>query len=133
LIKVFEWPSTEEWGQALRWVLLAFTAVVALTLAGSFVPYERVLAEGHPWLPRRQCPGCVLCGMTRSFCAMSAGRWGEALGWNRGGPALYAFGWLWLGCGAAAAIRLARIYCVRHPAPAWGAPNERHMAGGGSR
>lgn len=109
----FGWPSFEEWCRALRWVLMVFTAVVALTLAGSFVPYERVIAEGHPWLPRRYCAGCILCGMTRSFCAMSAGRWGEALAWNQGGPALYAFGWLWLSCAAAAAARLARSYLVQ--------------------
>lgn len=129
----FGWPSFEEWCQALRWVLLAFTTVVVLALAGSFVPYERVLAEGHPWLPRRHCPGCVLCGMTRSFCAMSAGRWGEALGWNRGGPVLYAFGWLWLGCAAAAVASLARGYFVRRVAPAWGAADERYLPGGRSR
>lgn len=92
----FAWPGRREWWEAARWVLLVYTVVVALTLAGSFSPYERVVAAGHPWLPRRVCPGCPLCGMTRSFCAMSSGRWAEAAAWNRGGPVLYACGWLWL-------------------------------------
>ena len=43
--------------------------------------------------------------MTRSFCAMSAGRWQSAYRWNVGGPALYCSGWLWLGLGAVALAR----------------------------
>jgi Protein of unknown function (DUF2752) len=89
-------PGPREWWEASRWVLLVFTLLVALALAGSFVSYESVVAQGHPWLPRASCPGCPLCGMTRSFCAMSSGRWAEAAAWNGGGPVLYAGGWLWL-------------------------------------
>lgn len=95
--RTFVWPSAEEWWSAFRWVLLTFTLLVALSLAGSFFPYERVVAEGHPWLPRFHCAGCPLCGMTRAFCALSAGRFDEALNWNRGAPALYSLFWLWLG------------------------------------
>ena len=94
--RAFVWPSAGEWWGALRWVLLTFTLLVALSLAGSFFPYERVVAEGHPWLPRFHCAGCPLCGMTRAFCALSAGRFDEALSWNRGAPALYSLFWLWL-------------------------------------
>lgn len=94
--EVLVWPSKQECWEAARWTLLAFSLVVALTLAGSFVPYEQVVVEGHPWLPRKICTGCPLCGMTRSFCAMSSGRFAESFGWNRGGPALYVCGWLWL-------------------------------------
>ncbi len=92
----FVWPSASEWWQALRWVLLTFTLLTVLSIAGSFAPYERVVAEGHPWLPRFHCAGCPLCGMTRAFCALSGGRWRDALRWNRGAPALYAGFWLWL-------------------------------------
>jgi hypothetical protein len=93
----FVWPTRAEWKQALLWPYVVFTLLIALTLAGSFAPYERVLASGHPWLPaKKDHPPCVMCGMTRSFCAMSAGRVKEANEWNRGGPALYTFGWLWL-------------------------------------
>lgn len=99
------WPSRREWWEAWRWVLLAFTLVVVLVLLGSFVPYRQVVERGHPWLPLKTCPGCLFCGMTHSFCAMSAGRLGEALGWNRGGPALYIGGWLWV---AGAALMLLR-------------------------
>lgn len=105
------WPSAREWWAALRYVFFTFTVIVALTMIGSFFSYERVLAEGHPWLPRADCPGCIFCGMTRSFCALSAGRWQEAFAWNRGGPFLYAGGWLWLaGAGwlAARAVRQRR-------------------------
>lgn len=127
-----KWPSLEEWAEALRWVLLVFTAVVFVTMAGSFVSYERVLAEGHPWLPRRYCAGCVLCGMTRSFCAMSAGHWAEALGWNRGGPVLYSFGWLWLACAGAAAARFARGYFTRRQAAVWDTVRDSRQHGGGT-
>jgi hypothetical protein len=92
----FALPGAREWYEALRPALLLLTLMIFLALAGSFVPYERVVAEGHPWLPRRVCAGCPLCGMTRSFCAMSAGRLRAAAGWNRGGPLLYAGAWLWL-------------------------------------
>ena len=93
--RAFVWPTAEEWWSALRWVLLTFTLLVALSLAGSFFQYERVVAEGHPWLPHFHCAGCPLCGMTRAFCALSAGRLDEALRWNRGAPALYSLFWLW--------------------------------------
>jgi hypothetical protein len=92
----FTWPSARDWWQSLRWVLLLFTLLIVVTMIGSFAPYEQVVAKGHPWLPQKHCPGCPLCGMTRSFCAMSAGRLREAVGWNRGGPALYLGGWIWL-------------------------------------
>lgn len=99
-MKTFIWPSAREWWEALRWVLLVFTLLVLLTMVGSFAPYERVVAQGHPWLPRVHCAGCPFCGMTRSFCALSSGRWHDAVRWNRGGPFLYAAGWLWLLCSA---------------------------------
>ena len=88
-------PSAAEWWTAIRWVLLVFSFIVLLTMLGSFVPYESVVQNGHPWIPKFTCPGCFLCGMTRSFCAISAGYWGEALRWNRGGPVLYAIGAGW--------------------------------------
>ena len=90
-------PSWNEWKRALRWPYLTLTLLIALTLAGSFVSYEGVVAQGHPWLPaQRAHPPCSFCGMTRSFCAMSSGRVREARRWNRGGPVLYVLGWLWL-------------------------------------
>lgn len=93
----FVWPARAEWRRALLLPYIIFTLLIGLTLAGSFVPYQRVLAQGHPWLPaKKEHPPCALCGMTRSFCAMSAGRVREARDWNRGGPILYSFGWLWL-------------------------------------
>jgi hypothetical protein len=104
-MKTFIWPSAREWWEALRWVLLVFTLLVMLTMAGSFVPYERVVTQGHPWLPHIHCSGCPFCGMTRSFCALSSGHWRDAVRWNRGGPFLYAVGWLWLLCSTAFAAR----------------------------
>lgn len=92
----FVWPSRRDWWESIRWVLLVFTLLVALTIICSFVSYQEVVAHGHPWLPHRVCPGCPLCGMTRSFCAMSSGRFAEAMRWNRGGPVLYIAFWLWL-------------------------------------
>jgi hypothetical protein len=102
----FVWPGQQDWWESMRWVLLVFTLVVALTLIGSFVSYQEVVAHGHPWLPHRVCPGCPLCGMTRSFCAMSSGRFMEAVRWNRGGPALYVTFWLWLLSAALMCLRM---------------------------
>jgi Protein of unknown function (DUF2752) len=88
-------PRATEWWQSVRWVLVVFTVLVTMTLIGSFVSYERVISSGHPWLPQHHCPGCLFCGMTRSFCAMSNGNWTQAREWNKGGPALYTFFWIW--------------------------------------
>jgi hypothetical protein len=107
-MRVSAWPSACEWWQALCWVYLTFTFLIVLTMAGSFVSYERVITNGHPWLPNIYCKGCMFCGMTRSFCAMSNGLWQEAAHWNRGGPVLYVGGWLWLISGAAIFIKVAR-------------------------
>jgi Protein of unknown function (DUF2752) len=109
----FVWPSAREWWYALRWVALVFTLLVALSLAGSFYSYERVLAEGHPWLPHFHCAGCPLCGMTRAFCALSAGRLADAVRWNRGAPALYSLFWLWLVSALAYASATARRIALR--------------------
>jgi len=96
-IETTNWPGWREWWRALRWVHLTLTLVIALTLAGSFVSYEKVLHQGHPWLPPKEAHApCAFCGMTRSFCAISNGRFEEAVRWNRGGIVLYASGWLWL-------------------------------------
>lgn len=89
-------PTIQEWWSAIRWVILVFTLLIILTIAGSFIPYDRVVAQGHPWLPIIHCAGCSFCGMTRSFCAMSAGLWRDAIRWNSAGPFLYTIGWIWL-------------------------------------
>ena len=107
-INRFAVPTWAEWWQSLRYVLLIFTIVVGLALLGSFVSYERVIATGHPWLPKKKCAGCPFCGMTRSFCAMSSGRWREAEAWNRGGPILYAAGWAWFSASGFIGLRLTR-------------------------
>ena len=106
-------PGAAEWWQSVRWVLLVFTVLVTMTLAGSFVSYERVVSSGHPWLPSFHCSGCLFCGMTRSFCAMSNGYWAQAREWNKGGPALYTFFWIWtLGAFAYSGFVARRV--VRH-------------------
>lgn len=89
-------PNAREWWQALRWVYAAFTLPVALAVIGSFVPYSRVVADGHPLLPVRTCAGCMMCGMTRGFCLLSEGRVAEAWAHNHGAPFLYVLGWCWL-------------------------------------
>lgn len=104
----FVWPTAREWWSALRWLVPVLTLLVALSLAGSFFSYERVVAEGHPWLPGLRCAGCPFCGMTRAFCALSAGRWAEAVRWNRAAPFFYSAFWLWLAACAAATARAAR-------------------------
>lgn len=107
--RVFPLPEAREWWRSLRWVFVILTLLMIAALLGSFVPYDLVLTEGHPWLPRRACAGCPFCGMTRSFCAMSAGRFRDALHWNRGGPVLYVGGWLWVaGFGSLVPRRICR-------------------------
>lgn len=108
-IQQFTMPTVSEWWESLRWVLLIFTILILFTLIGSFYSYERVLAEGHPWLPRKVCAGCPFCGMTRSFCAMSSGRWTEAAKLNRAGPVLYVAGWLWLAASLIFALERRRL------------------------
>lgn len=89
-------PSAREWFDALRWVLLVFTLLIAFALAGSFFDYQAVVAHGHPWLAMmKPCAGCLFCGMTRGFCAMSDGRAQDAWSWNHGAPFLYTIFWLW--------------------------------------
>lgn len=105
------WPNARNWWEALRWVLITFTVVIALAISGSFVSYEQVTTSGHPWLPQKRCTGCKFCGMTRSFCAMSNGRWQEAKQWNKGGPVLYTAGWLWL---LGVAVIATRVVCVHY-------------------
>lgn len=85
-----------QWWFSLRWVVVTLSLMLAVALAGSFIPYESVIANGHPWLPQKICSGCAFCGMTRSFCAMSAGRWGEATDWNPLGPLFYGLSWVWV-------------------------------------
>lgn len=109
----FVWPAAADWWFALRWVLLTFTLLVALSLAGSFFSYERVVSEGHPWLPHFHCAGCPLCGMTRAFCALSSGRLRDAVNWNRGAPALYTLFWLWTFAAAVYFARAARARLFR--------------------
>lgn len=107
--KLSSWPSWSEWWSALRWIAAVLAAIVALTLAGSFVDYGAVVDTGrHPWLPPSHCKGCFLCGMTRSFCAMSSGRVSEALAWNRAGPLLYGGFWLYLAAAVAYGVNLVR-------------------------
>lgn len=98
-------PTAGEWWEALRWVYAAFTLPVALGILGSFVPYSRVVAHGHPLLPLKACAGCMMCGMTRGFCLLSEGRIAEAWEHNHGAPFLYVFGWCWLIGGAVLVYR----------------------------
>lgn len=91
-----------------RWVLLTLTLLVIAALAGSFVPLEQVVAKGHPWLPIKTCTGCLWCGMTRGFCAMTAGKFTEAWKLNHGAPFLYALFWLWTIAALARAVIFVR-------------------------
>jgi hypothetical protein len=61
-------------------------ALAALVASCVWSPAE--LAAGAPLelvgVPRRACPGCPLCGMSRAFAALSRLRVDEALAFNRG-------------------------------------------------
>jgi hypothetical protein len=48
---------------------------------------------------------CPLCGLTRSFCALSAGEWGKARQFNPMGPWVYAACW---GLGVLGLVSLGR-------------------------
>lgn len=116
-------PPASEWWLALRWVWATFTLLVATSLAGSAFPYRQVVEHGHPWLPRRECSGCPLCGMTRSYCAMTSGRWEAARRWNPAGPVAWGGSWVWLGISAAVLPTRRRLW-KRASEPARGAAAE---------
>jgi hypothetical protein len=82
-------------GRATRIVARIFGLWYAALLAVSFTvtPAEletgqagRLLAWGLHLEPDH---ACFMCGLTRSFAAMSHGDWARALEYNAGGPALY--------------------------------------------
>jgi hypothetical protein len=70
---------------------LWYAAVLAVSFAVTPAGLEsgtsgRVLAWGLHLEPDH---ACVMCGLSRSFAAMSHGEWARAMEYNASGPALY--------------------------------------------
>lgn len=64
--------------------ILSVPAIAVLAVSATWTP--EAMAAGGPLaelgLRLRPCAGCVLCGMSRAFCALSHLRPAEALGFN---------------------------------------------------
>lgn len=79
------------------WAVYGVGAVAAL--AASFATTPAALDDGStplclPGALIRPHERCALCNMTHAFCALSHGRWDEALACNHLAPAAYAGTWL---------------------------------------
>ncbi|MBM4017868.1 MAG: DUF2752 domain-containing protein [Planctomycetes bacterium] len=89
-------------------------ALAAAVIAASFLGVDRwrvpglesIGGEGTSICMLKRMTGlpCPTCGLTRSFCDISRGRWGEAVGHHPLGPALYALVLFVLVRSAAAAV-----------------------------
>ena len=83
----------------VRWAAMVLCGMAALPIPVSFAmsPEEIDRGEVH-WLPagdRWHDDGatCILCGATRSFCALSHGDLRAARHYSRAGPMLYGASW----------------------------------------
>ena len=79
------------------WAVYGLSAIAAL--AASFATSSAALDDGGTTSCLlgalvRPHEHCALCGVTHAFCALSHGRWDEAITYNRLSPALYAAAWL---------------------------------------
>ncbi|MEI7837929.1 MAG: DUF2752 domain-containing protein [Planctomycetota bacterium] len=76
-------------GEARRSLLMA--AIGAATIAASFLyapwSHDGPVICPFRWFTGLPCPGC---GLTRSFCAMTQGHWGQAWANHILGPILFA-------------------------------------------
>ncbi len=75
--------------------LCAFPAIAILITSFAFTPEE--MANGGPLalvgVVPAKCPGCILCGMSRAFCAASHLHAARALAFNPLVSLLYPLTW----------------------------------------
>ncbi|MCC6408512.1 MAG: DUF2752 domain-containing protein [Planctomycetes bacterium] len=73
--------------------ILAVGALGLLAISLAYTPEE--IADGGPLASLRlpPCPGCVLCGMSRAFCAASHLRLDEAFRFNPLVAVIYPLVW----------------------------------------
>lgn len=73
--------------------LLAVGALALLAVSFAYTPEQ--IAQGGPLAGLRlaPCPGCVLCGMSRAFCAASHLRLDEAFQFNPLVALIYPLVW----------------------------------------
>jgi len=79
------------------WAVYGLGAIAAL--AASFATTPAALDDGSAavcllGVVIRPHERCALCDMTHAFCALSHGRWDEAVAYNRLSPGFYAGAWL---------------------------------------
>lgn len=107
-------------GRALAFALLSLLLLGALALSFAFTPED--IESGRVWLSPtctfKRLTGweCLGCGLTRGFCALSHGRLGEALDYNRLTPIFYLGFWMG-GLSSLWALRTAVLDRLRAAAP----------------
>lgn len=84
----------------LRVVTFIISIVTTIVIFTSFVISLEDLEQGnvvlipHYLSQTSKHESCFLCGMTRSFIAMSAGNFAQAKRYNKFGPSLYGLFWI---------------------------------------
>ena len=84
----------------LRIVIFIISIVTTIVIFTSFVISLEDLEQGnvvlipHYLSQTSKHESCFLCGMTRSFIAMSAGNFAQAKRYNKSGPLLYGLFWI---------------------------------------
>jgi hypothetical protein len=103
---------------ALRIVALALAPLALAALAASRLWSVEAIGDGAPvrllGLTPQPCPGCVLCGMSRAFTAVSHGQFGRALEFNPLVFLAYPAAWFVVGAGLFALVHFARRAALAH-------------------
>mgnify|MGYP002777813209 len=104
--------TLEQRNTALRIVALALAPLALAALAASRLWSVEAMGGGAParllGLTPQPCPGCVLCGMSRAFTAVSHGEFARALAFNPLVVLAYPAAWFVVGAGLFALLHFAR-------------------------
>jgi hypothetical protein len=112
-----QFARTDALGRLIAFGLAAAMAWGALAVSFLVTPEEidsgRVVLSPPCTFKQMLGAECPSCGLSRSFAALSHGKWSDSLGYNRAGPVIYAAFWLggaaalWAAARAAADLRRA--------------------------
>lgn len=105
--------TLDERNNALKIVLVAISPIAAACLAASAWWSVDAMSAGAPvrllGFTPSECPGCLLCGMSRAFTAMSHGEFSRAVEFNPLVVLAYPAAWALV----AAAVVLVAHFAVR--------------------